>query len=139
MPEKPNCVLAIDPGTAKCGMAVVRRDGGETTILHRSVLSFAEAQDAMRELARLHCPDLILVGNGTMSREYLQMVERLKMAPARIVDEKSSTLAARKLYFDENPPRGIRRIIPTSMQTPSVPYDDYVAVILARTFLASSN
>jgi RNase H-fold protein (predicted Holliday junction resolvase) len=136
MPEKPNCALAIDPGTAKCGIAVVRRHGSELRVLHQEVILSGGAENAVRELTQRYSPDAIVVGNGTTSGKYLSMTRNLGAAPVSIVDEKFSTLAARKLYFEENPPRGIRRLIPTSLQTPSRPYDDYVAVILAKSFMA---
>ncbi|HKM17981.1 MAG TPA: pre-16S rRNA-processing nuclease YqgF, partial [Limnochordia bacterium] len=34
-----------------------------------------------------------------------------------------------------HPPRGWRRLLPVSLQTPPVPIDDYVAVILAQRYL----
>jgi RNase H-fold protein (predicted Holliday junction resolvase) len=143
MSETPNCALAIDPGTTKCGLAVVRSVGGagdETRfeILHRGVASRTEAQNVMSELASRYSPDVILVGDGTMCKDYRQLAESLGIAPVRVVDEKFSTLRARKLYFEQNPPRGIRRLIPTSLQTPACPYDDYVAVILAQSFLSDA-
>ena len=33
-------------------------------------------------------------------------------------------------------PRGLRRLLPTSMQVPPVPVDDFVAVILGTRYLA---
>jgi RNase H-fold protein (predicted Holliday junction resolvase) len=142
MSESINCALAMDPGTAKCGLAVVRRIDSEGPTrfetLHRCVVERQEVGDAVRELASRYSPGVILIGNGTMSKEYRRLVEELGVAPVRIVDEEFSTLRARTLYFKHNPPRGLRRLIPTSMQTPSCPYDDYVAVILAQSFLSNN-
>jgi RNase H-fold protein (predicted Holliday junction resolvase) len=132
------CVLAVDPGRAKCGLAVVRRSGAnlESEIVHRSVANREDAGVILRELASRYCPTAILVGNGTACKEYRQIAESLKAAPVHVVDEKFSTLRARKLYFEHHPPHGFRRLIPISMQTPSRAYDDFVAVILAESFLS---
>ena len=43
---------------------------------------------------------------------------------------------ARELYFREHPPRGWRRLVPTGLQLPPVPVDDYAAILIARRFLA---
>lgn len=136
--ETVDCVLAIDPGTAKCGLAIVRRSSGAgTNILHHSVVSRDQLEPTIRELVSQYSPGVILMGNGTACRECEQTAERLGVGPMTLVDEKFSTLLARKLYFQHNPPRGLRRLIPTSLQTPDRPYDDYVAIILARSFLST--
>jgi hypothetical protein len=53
------------------------------------------------------------------------------------VDESYTSEAARRRYVAENPPRGLERLLPSSLRTPSVPYDDYVAVILGERFWES--
>ncbi len=69
-----------------------------------------------------------------MCKEYFLIASDLGV-PVEVVDEKYSTLRARERYFRENPPRGLRRFIPISLQTPREPYDDCAAVILAEQFL----
>jgi hypothetical protein len=54
------------------------------------------------------------------------------------VPERDTTRRARERYFADHPPRGWRRLIPLSLQTPSVPIDDYAAWIIAEQFLAGS-
>lgn len=140
MSDNSVCVLAVDPGSAKCGLAVVRRSDAnlESEIVHRSVVNREGAGVVLRDLATRYCPTAILVGNGTAYKEYRQIAESLKAAPVHVVDERFTTLQARKRYFQHHPPRGFRRLIPTSMQTPSRPYDDFVAVILAESFLSKN-
>lgn len=127
-------VLAIDPGTLKCGVAVVK--GAEGHILHRSVVATGELASEVARLSQEHPPSTILVGSGTSSASAIEAVEKLNIAPIKLVDEVMTSIAARKRYFKENPPRGLRRLLPTSLQTPPVPYDDYVAVILAERYLS---
>lgn len=56
-----------------------------------------------------------------------------------LVDESSSTLEARSLYFEWNPPKGIWRLIPITMQSPSENYDDYTAIVLAKRYWKKFN
>lgn len=140
MSKAANTVLAIDPGRSKCGIAVVKQIFDQVhpiEVIHQSVISTNILCKTVVDLANQFSPDVIIIGNGTMSSESAQAVRDLKIAPIEIVDEKYSSLIARKKFFEKNPPRGIRKIIPISLQTPSRPYDDFVAILLAERFLAS--
>ena len=128
-------VLAIDPGRSKCGIAVVI-GGTEPEVLYRAVVPTDQIAQVLVELAARHRLDLILIGNGTTSSEAAQAAETVAV-PVELVEERLTSVEARKRYFAENPPRGIRRLIPTSLQTPDRPYDDYVAVILAERYFHS--
>ena len=141
--EADDVVMAIDPGRAKCGVAVVRRAAGATApdseafeILHRDVVTAPRIGSVMAELVSRFSPDVILIGDGTAASDALEAAKQLGAARVALVDEKFSSLLARKRYFRENPPRGLRRLIPVSLQTPGRPYDDYVALILAERYLS---
>ena len=136
MTSEPVTVLAIDPGTLKCGIAVVR--GADQQVLHRSVVPTDELADVVARLSNEHSPSIILVGNGTSAGAAAESITELSNIPVELVDERMTSVAARKRYFKENPPRGFHRLLPTSLQTPSQPYDDYVSVILAERYLATS-
>jgi len=139
MENMADVVLAIDPGREKCGVAVVERgpDGGFRAV-YRAAPDVESAPALIAEAARQYKPDVILVGDGTNSAAFVRAVEGLGPASVKVVDEKFTTLQARCRYFAENPPRGLRRLIPISLQTPPRPFDDYVAVILAERFLAGT-
>ncbi len=132
-------MVAIDPGRSKCGVAVVRsRAGGaEPHALHMAVVDADELESALRDLAAGYTPDAVVVGDGTTSGAAIEAAERVGNAPVNVVDERSTTLLARKRYFSHHPPRGLRRLVPLSLQTPARPYDDFVALILAERYLAS--
>jgi len=135
MPE-PLTVIAVDPGRSKCGVAVVA-GVAETEVLHREVVPTHALAATLPHLVTRHNPDAILVGNGTMASDAVKACEAIGL-PVEVVDERLTSVEARKRYFAENPPRGLRRLIPTSMQTPDRPIDDYVAVILAERYLLRS-
>ncbi len=135
MTSERTTVLAIDPGTHKCGIAVLRSD--DCYVLHRSVEPTEALTEAATRLSKEYSPSIILIGSGTSARTAIDSIRALDIAPVELVDETLTSVAARKRYFKEHPPRGLRRLLPTSLQTPPQPYDDYVAVILAERYITS--
>ena len=131
------CVLAIDPGSSKCGVAVVfRRTGGEITIGWREVVQASELEKTIRAQRNLHNISLIIIGSGTRGRETSQRLQtEFPSAGVLVIDEQNTTLQARERYWESHPRKGWRRFLPSSMQVPPEPYDDFVAVILAERVL----
>lgn len=125
--------LGIDPGRSKTGLALV--DGaGKIVKLH-----IAESQNIDNEIVEFiknSCPVHIVLGNGTNSRNIGESVKRvLNDVMVTVVEEAHSTEEARALYWQENPPKGLKKLIPLGMLVPPVPLDAYAAVILVRRFL----
>jgi RNase H-fold protein (predicted Holliday junction resolvase) len=129
-------VLAIDPGRMKCGLAVV----ANTTVLYRGVLPKEVVVSAATSLAHQHSVEVVIVGSGTGGPHIANVLRiSLPSIPVELVDESGSTLRARAKFFEENPPKGIWRLIPRGLLIPPRPYDDYVAQILAEDFIRSAN
>jgi RNase H-fold protein (predicted Holliday junction resolvase) len=127
-------VLAVDPGRSKCGLAVVGADSG---IVARAVIPRSRLAETVQRFAGAYSPSVIIVGGGTGGKQVRTTIEALSQrAPVETVDERFSTLNAKARFFKENPPRGLRRLLPVTLQVPRVPYDDYVAVILAERYIA---
>lgn len=130
-------VLAIDPGTAKCGMALARRGNLGVDLLWRRIVPTEHLESALEEAMAEASFDLIVVGSGTSSRALVERIkERLPSMGVLIVDEKDTTMQARERYWQANPRRGWRRLLPSTMQVPPEPVDDFVALILAERVLA---
>ncbi len=127
-------VLAVDPGTEKCGLAVVQSDG---TVLHHEVLPVANLASVAAERAQRHAVQRVVVGDRTGAREIRDALSAQLALPIFLVDEHRSSEQGRRRYFRDNPPRGWRRLLPVGLQTPPRPYDDYVAIVLAERHLAS--
>jgi RNase H-fold protein (predicted Holliday junction resolvase) len=115
-------------------VAVVAPQG---PILELSVSPLAELGETVSRLWAQFGPDAIVIGDRTGHAEAVQAVRALPVdVPVHLIDERGSTLEGRRLYFECNPPRGWRRLLPLSLQTPPVPVDAYAAAVLARRFLA---
>ena len=131
------CVLAIDPGSAKCGIAVVRADG---VILFRAVILADNLVEEACIVAARYRPAAVLVGAGTGSKPALRALREaeweVEITP---VDESHTSEAARERFVAENPARGWQRLLPRSLRSPDRPYDDYVAVILAERYWQSTS
>lgn len=131
-------VLGIDPGREKCGVAAVDARRG---VLHREVVSTLALEKTLRALLAAHPARAVVLGNGTSAKRAAKTVAALLETTAVqlvLADEYRTTDAARARYWREHPPRGWRALLPTTMQTPPVPVDDYAAVILAERYLENS-
>lgn len=132
-------VLAIDPGRSKCGMALVERDGaGKISLIWRGVKPREETAGEVTQLLGQHSISLIILGNGTTSRPLAEAIrEDHPGIGILVVDEKDTTLQARERYWEHNSRFGWRRFLPSTLQVPPVPYDDFVALILAERVLSA--
>lgn len=126
-------ILAIDPGNEKCGIAVVAKG----SVVVKQVAGRDEYLEIVKRLAEDYQVNFIVLGDGTGSKEFLVEIKgALATFSVRTIDERLSTEEARRRYWIDHKPKGLRRLLPTSMQLPPEPYDDYVAVILAERFVA---
>jgi RNase H-fold protein (predicted Holliday junction resolvase) len=126
-------ILGIDPGREKVGLAVVNQDG---EILWRKIVPARELGLALREALDSYQPEVLALGGSTASGAARTILDgagaNLKVT---VVDEKNSTLEARALYWEANPPSGWRRLVPLSLQAPPEPVDDFAAAVLGRRLL----
>ena len=129
------CVLAMDPGRAKCGLAVVRWD---RTVLARQVVPSEAALVWLARWNREYRPRYVVLGDATTAREWRERLEAVEgLPPVMLVDEARSSEEGRRRYVELHR-RGWRRWVPAGLLTPGEPYDDLVAVILAERFLAKT-
>lgn len=133
-----NVVIAIDPGREKCGIAAAGKMSG---VLYQKVIDTKELITIVKGLIEEFHAAVIVMGNGTSSGQAKKVMEAFladKQIELKLVDEYRTTDAAKIRYWQANPPRGLKRLIPTTMQVPPVAVDDYVAVILAERYFANS-
>jgi RNase H-fold protein (predicted Holliday junction resolvase) len=131
MPEE-EIVIAIDPGSKKCGYVVV---DSSLSILQREVIPTEEIEKKVKDSLNIYKINKIILGNGT---HYKTVEEKLKhyfpQSMIILIEEEFSTLEARKKYFEAHPPRGIFKLIPLSLRVPPCNYDDFVAILLAEKY-----
>lgn len=131
-------IIAIDPGTEKCGLAVMGVDG---KIHLQKIVHVPQLTGQVKALARQYGPALMVIGDRTGAESFMNMIEEAGIAELVVgietVDEHLTSQEARRRYLVERQRRGswLYRLIPVGMQSPEQPYDDYVAVILAERYL----
>jgi RNase H-fold protein (predicted Holliday junction resolvase) len=135
MPEE-ETIIAIDPGTRKCGYAVV---DSNLSVLQREVISTEKTTKAVENSLNIYKIDKIILGNGTNYKNIEEILKnhfwQLKII---LIEEEFSTLEARKKYFEAHPPQGLSKLIPVSLRVPPCYYDDFVAVLLAEKYFKDS-
>jgi RNase H-fold protein (predicted Holliday junction resolvase) len=129
-------VLGLDPGTRKCGFAVVDTSGVRAPAL--GIVPVEALSERLREILVKTRVDVAAVGRGTNVTAIADTVRALGLR-VELVDERETSLLARGRFFSDHPPRGWRRFIPRGMLLPDRPIDDYAALLIAERFLASQN
>jgi len=132
----PETVLAIDPGSVKCGLAVVCAPPLvrlKLAVVDRARLTVALG-DALRAFPQI---SRLLLGSGTGSANLRRAVQQtFPQIALETVDEHGSSERARRRFVREIPPAGLRKLLPPGLRTPERPYDDYVALLLAEEYFA---
>lgn len=122
-------LMAIDPGKDKIGIAIY--DPEEDLIIYRDIIPAEEFEKRLLLYKKEYNVQSAIIGDGTFSNKIVKQVKtKVPSMEVKIIDESYSTLEARRLYFKIKPPKGWRRLLPISMQTPKEPVDDLVAVVL---------
>jgi RNase H-fold protein (predicted Holliday junction resolvase) len=139
-------LLAVDPGRAKCGLAVVagpsEEAGGNATpqCLERAVVATERLTLAVGEILRRRPGILkVLIGGGTNSATLRRALETtFPQISLLTVDEYNTSARARQRFVQENPAPGWRRLLPPGLRSPEVPYDDYAAILLAEDYFSKN-
>lgn len=132
-------ILAIDPGSAKTGIALVNEDG---SLGKKEIIPTASLETLAAAWAKMGEARLIVMGNGTHHKELRKRVEEGLVdaglaLPIVFVDEKYTTEMGKERYWQDHPARGLARLIPKGMRTVPVPVDDYVAWIIGEIYLGT--
>ncbi len=137
-PAEPITLLSVDPGRAKCGLAVVTGpDGdGKTACRERAVVPTERLTLAVGEILRRR-PEItrLLIGNATHSATLRRaLADTFPEVLLTVVEERGTSQRARRRFVAENPAPGWRRLLPPGMRSPEVSVDDYAALIIAEDF-----
>lgn len=125
-------ILAIDPGREKTGIAILKN----SDVLEHKIINSEELVQIIKSLLEKYIIKTIVMGNGTSSKKKYDLLKREFIdKDIALINEYRTTDEARKLYFQENPPKGWKKLIPLGMQVPPVPVDDYAAIVIGRKYL----
>ena len=127
-----NEILAIDPGREKTGIAILKN----SDVLEHKIINSEELVQIIKSLLEKYIIKTIVMGNGTSSKKKYDLLKREFIdRDIVLINEYRTTDEARKLYFQENPLKGWKKLIPLGMQVPPVPVDDYAAIVIGRKYL----
>ncbi len=125
-------ILAIDPGREKTGIAILKN----SDVLEHKIINSEELVQIIKSLLEKYIIKTIVMGNGTSSKKKYDLLKQEFIdRDIVLINEYRTTVEARKLYFQENPPKGWKKLIPLGMQVPPVPVDDYAAIVIGRKYL----
>lgn len=127
------CIIAIDPGSEKCGMAVL---GQDKEIFEQRIVPTEKLIDILKSLIFKYRITAIAIGSGTTGKYTRGSVQHTFPATKIVtVNEYRTTDEARKRYWKKNPPKGWKRLVPQGMLVPPQPVDDLAAVIIGEKYL----
>ncbi len=130
-------VVAVDPGSGKCGLAAVAADG---TVLERRIVEADQVGLASAALACEHDAMMVVLGTRTGSGRAWELIHAAapELAIAE-VEEHMTSIEARRRYWRESPPGCLLGLIPEGLRVPPEPIDDWAAVILAERYLSAGD
>ena len=126
-------LLGLDPGRAKCGIAIV---GVDRSLHYHQVVPVDNVTRTIQTLRGTYPVSGIVMGDQTGARQWQQQLQALPEVPRiTLVDERYSSLEARDRYWQMYPPTGIGKLIPQSLRSIPRPIDDIVAILLVERYL----
>ncbi|MDQ2818074.1 MAG: resolvase [Candidatus Eremiobacteraeota bacterium] len=127
-PPKRRLTVGVDPGRSKCGYAAVGDDGGRVCV---EVVPAGALERRIEHDVDRHPIEVICVGDATTSGCVIELCRRRWPAiPVVLVDERNTSLEARRLYYEDNPPGGLLRFVPRGLLVPKAPLDGYAALLI---------
>ena len=124
-------IVSVDPGRSKCGLVLV--DSDSNCVIEGKVVATEGVHDILEIWSKLAPIELLVLGNGTAS-ESLRNQLPADLA-IKLVDERGTTLQARKRYWQLWPPKGWRRLLPRGLLLPPIQLDAVAALVILESDL----
>ena len=102
-------LISIDPGKCKCGLVLV--DFHQKNVDQAIVLNTALLPNYVKNLNDSENISKVIIGNGTTSRQNIEKLDFVRN-DLIIVEEKNTTLRAKKRYFEIFPTKGLKSFLP---------------------------
>ncbi|WP_295789120.1 hypothetical protein [uncultured Veillonella sp.] len=129
-------MIAVDPGREKTGIALMTLTG---ELVDKMIVPTDEiATFCAQWLGSYSFINRIVCGNGTNHNKVSKLLEQVASSyniKVVLTDEAHTTEEARRRYFEVNPPKGLKRLLPKGMLLPSEPVDDFTAWIIGERYL----
>ena len=124
-------LISIDPGKCKCGLVLV--DLEKKTVDQAIVLNTEFLPSYVKNLNGSENISKVIIGNGTTSRQNIEKLDFIKN-DLIIVEEKNTTLRAKKRYFEIFPIRGLKSFLPKEIFIMNKNLDALSALIILEDY-----
>ena len=124
-------IVSLDPGRNKCGLVLV--DCDRDCVIEGQVVATEDVLDTLQCWKQIAPIERMVLGNGTASESLRDQLPQ--DLPVKLVDERGTTLLARKRYWQLWPPKGWRRLIPQGLLLPPTELDALAALVILESEL----
>ena len=124
-------VISIDPGQCKCGLVLV--DFHKKKVDQAIVLNTEFLPNYVKNLNGSENISKVLIGNGTTSRQNIEKLDFIRN-DLIIVEEKNTTLRAKKRYFEIFPTKGLKSFLPKEIFIMNKNLDALSALIILEDY-----
>jgi len=124
-------LISIDPGKCKCGLVLAdfhKKEVDQAIVLNTELLpQYVKTLNSYENISK------VIIGNGTTSRQNIEKLEFIEN-DLIIVEEKNTTLRAKKRYFELFPTRGLKTFLPKEIIIMNKNLDALSALILLEDY-----
>ena len=124
-------LISIDPGKCKCGLVLV--DLHKKKVDQAIVLNTEFLPNYVKNLNGSENISKVIIGNGTTSRQNIEKLDFIRN-DLIIVEEKNTTLRAKKRYFEIFPTRGLKSFLPKEIFIMNKNLDALSALIILEDY-----
>ena len=124
-------LISIDPGKCKCGLVLV--DFHQKNVDQAIVLNTALLPNYVKNLNDSENISKVIIGNGTTSRQNIEKLDFVRN-DLIIVEEKNTTLRAKKRYFEIFPTKGLKSFLPKEIFIMNKNLDALSALIILEDY-----
>ena len=124
-------LISIDPGKCKCGLVLVDLD--QKKVDQAVVLNTELLPNYVKSLISQENISKVIIGNGTTSRQNIEKLGFIR-DDLIIVEEKNTTLRAKKRYFEIFPTRGFKSFLPKEIFVMNKNLDALSALIILEDY-----
>ena len=124
-------LISIDPGKCKCGLVLAdlqKKKVDQAIVLNTELLpNYVKNLNGSENISK------VIIGNGTTSRQNIEKLDFIRN-DLIIVEEKNTTLRAKKRYFEIFPIRGLKSFLPKEIFIMNKNLDALSALIILEDY-----